>query len=191
MRRLLAGVILCVLFVSVLGVFTSCAPKKQVKGVKFPPEGETATVPPGGPGALGAKQPGGVEEQGIPQEQAVRNIAFQPTSELKSIYFAFDSSALTPESRATLEAAARWLKDNPKVKVQAEGNCDERGTVEYNLALGERRALAARRYLLSLGIDANRITTLSYGKEKPVATCHDESCWKQNRRDDFKISVPK
>jgi len=188
MRRLLAGLVLCVLFVSVLGSMTGCTKSKPVKA-KFP-EGESAaaTVPPGGPGALGGKQAGGIEE-GIPQDRGVLNLAWQETKEIQSIYFAFDSSALAGDSKAKLETAAKYLKQNPKVKVQVEGNCDERGTTEYNLALGERRALAARRYLMSLGIDSNRISTVSYGEERPVAMGHDEAAWRQNRRDDFKVSM--
>lgn len=189
MRRLLAGLVLCVLFVSVLGILTSCSPKGKAVKAKFPEgEGAAATVPPGGPGALGERKAGGVEE-GIPQDQGVRKLAFQETKEIQPIYFAFDSSALTPDSKAKLEAAAKWMKQNSQAKVQVEGNCDERGTTEYNLALGERRALAARRYLMSLGIDSNRVSTISYGKERPIAMGHDESAWRQNRRDDFKVSM--
>lgn len=188
MRRLLAGLLLCVLFVSFLGGMTGCASKKPVKATFTGPESQAATVQPGGPGALGAGKAGGVEE-GLPQDRGKLGIAYAPTKDIEPIYFAFDSSALTGDSKAKLEAAAKWLKQNPNVQVKIEGNCDERGTTEYNLALGERRALSARRYLMSLGIDSNRISTLSYGKERPLASGHDEEAWRQNRRDDFKVSM--
>jgi len=104
----------------------------------------------------------------------------------KSIYFAFDKSNLTAESRAILEHNAKILKDNPDIRVLIEGHCDERGTIEYNLALGERRALAARNYLINLGIDPNRIATISWGEERPADPGHNEEAWAKNRRDEFK-----
>lgn len=97
------------------------------------------------------------------------------------VFFGFDKYDLTEEARATLQAQAAWLAKNPSVTVTIAGNCDERGTREYNLALGERRANSAKDYLLSQGVDASRVTTISYGKERPIALCSDESCWSQNR----------
>ena len=84
-----------------------------------------------------------------------------------------------------MKANAEWLKANPKVKVRIEGNCDERGTKEYNQALGQRRAASAKKYLTDMGISANRISIISYGKEKPVCSESTEGCWQKNRRDDF------
>jgi peptidoglycan-associated lipoprotein len=193
MRRLTLGLVLCVLFVSAFGILTGCARKSKAVTAKFPETGEgaTAVCPPGGPGALGERRGGEVEEgeMGIPQSNLARTTLFnEAAKELQTIYFAFDSSALTPESRVKLETAATWMKQNPRVRVQIEGNCDERGTSEYNLALGERRALAARRYLISLGVDTDRIYTISYGEEKPAVQGHDEAAWKWNRRDDFRIA---
>ena len=98
------------------------------------------------------------------------------------VFFEFDQSNLRADAQATLGRQAEWLKKYPNNIVTLEGHCDERGTREYNLALGERRASAARDYLVSMGIDASRISTISYGKERPVALCSDESCWSQNRR---------
>ncbi len=97
------------------------------------------------------------------------------------VFFGFDRHDLTEEGRSTLQAQAAWLAKNPSVTVSIAGNCDERGTREYNLALGERRANSAKDYLLSQGVDAARVTTISYGKERPIALCSDESCWSQNR----------
>ncbi len=101
---------------------------------------------------------------------------------VRRIYFAFDSSSIDEESRAVVEAHAAYLADNPGIKVHLEGHADERGTREYNLALGERRAQSVERMLRVLGIAADRITTVSYGEEKPVAPEHNESAWRLNRR---------
>ena len=97
-------------------------------------------------------------------------------------FFDYDSYSLRDDARTALDGNARLLRDNPKVNLTIEGHCDERGTVEYNQALGERRAQAARDYLASRGIDPSRMRTISYGKERPVAVCNDISCWSQNRR---------
>lgn len=106
---------------------------------------------------------------------------------LEPIYFDFDKSNLKPNAISTLKADAEILKKNPGMKVRIEGNCDERGTSEYNMALGDRRAASAMKYLETLGIATDRMTTISYGKEKPICTEHNESCWWKCRRDDLKI----
>jgi len=98
------------------------------------------------------------------------------------IFFAFDSSKIDDNSRETLEANASYLSAHPDVKVKLEGHCDERGTREYNLALGERRAKAAAELLRVLGIDGSRISTVSFGEEKPLVDEHDEAAWAKNRR---------
>ena len=98
------------------------------------------------------------------------------------IFFDTDSAAIRPDSATTLDRQAQWLKKYPDKSVTIEGHADERGTREYNLALGARRAAATRSYLISKGISPNRIKTISYGKERPVAVCDDISCWSQNRR---------
>lgn len=98
------------------------------------------------------------------------------------VFFSLDSSVLTGEAQATLDKQAAWLKANTSVNVAVEGHADERGTREYNLALGERRATAAKNYLVSTGVAASRISTVSYGKERPAVTGSDESAWSQNRR---------
>lgn len=98
------------------------------------------------------------------------------------VFFALDSSVLSSEGQATLGRQAEWLKQYGSVKVAIEGHCDERGTREYNIALGERRAAAAKSYLTSLGVDAGRVSTISYGKERPAVAGNDESAYSQNRR---------
>ena len=108
-----------------------------------------------------------------------------PGSPLKEIYFAFDKYDLSADARATLKANGDWLKRNPTARIEIEGHCDERGTNEYNLALGAKRAQAAKDYLVTLGIPAGRISTISYGEEIPVCREHNEACWQKNRRDRF------
>jgi peptidoglycan-associated lipoprotein len=107
------------------------------------------------------------------------------TGPLHDIHFDYDSFELDEPSRQTLQENAQWLKDHPSVRVEIEGHCDDRGTVEYNLALGAKRAAAAKNYLVALGIGRDRLTTISYGEELPL--CHEETedCWSRNRRDHF------
>jgi len=107
---------------------------------------------------------------------------------LKEIYFEFDKYDLRQDARATLQASAAWLKANPSARIEIEGHCDERGTGEYNLALGAKRAQAAKNYLESLGISPQRISTISYGEELLVCKQATEECYQQNRRDRFVIT---
>ena len=109
---------------------------------------------------------------------------------LQPVYFDYDRSSIRADAGATMKANADWLKTHPAAKIRVEGNCDERGTKEYNVALGQRRAATAKKYLTDLGIASNRISLLSYGKEKPVCTTDNESCWQKNRRDDFAVATP-
>lgn len=104
---------------------------------------------------------------------------------LRKVYFDTDSSDIRADQRATLQANASWLREHPGVRILIEGHCDERNTREYNLALGDRRAQAARDYLISLGVAADRIETISYGEERPIAMGEGEAVWSQNRRDEF------
>jgi peptidoglycan-associated lipoprotein len=109
-----------------------------------------------------------------------------------TIHFDFDSSVIKSSEDANLQHVADYFKDNKKGEcLIIEGNCDERGTEKYNLSLGERRALAAREYLANLGVDPQRLKTVTYGASRPVDSGHDESAWKQNRRDEFILVTPK
>jgi len=110
-------------------------------------------------------------------------------SPLKPVFFSLDSYDLTAENQRTLDEDAAVLKKYPTWTVTIEGHCDERGTAEYNLALGERRAVAARAYLVSLGIPADRLRTVSYGKEFPFDPGHDEAAWAKNRRAHFVVTA--
>lgn len=105
------------------------------------------------------------------------------------VFYGFDQYNLTADARAILEKQAAWLAKYPSVTITLEGHADERGTREYNLALGERRANAAKEYLVSLGVDAMRVKTISYGKERPVALGHNDASWAQNRRAVTVVSV--
>ena len=106
---------------------------------------------------------------------------------LEAIYFDFDKYVIKPEGREALKRNAEWLQRNPEKKVVVEGNCDERGTNEYNMALGQRRADAGAKYLMDLGIAKDRVSTVSYGEEKPICRESNEECWSRNRRADFVV----
>lgn len=153
----------------ILLLFSFCAKKPAVKEETKPPTTKTEeTTPP---------------ETG--KEEITKRVITQ--DDLQPIYFDFDKYDLRPGDREILNLNATVLKENPTVKIRIEGNCDERGTVEYNLALGERRAAAARDYLINLGIDVDRISIISYGKERPKYPGQNEEAWSKNRRDDFVI----
>jgi len=107
-----------------------------------------------------------------------------------TVHFDYDSSILKASERANIEAVASQLKGNPSIAIKIRGHCDERGTEEYNRSLGERRALALREELIRLGIDPNRVETISFGDAKPIALTHNETAWKQNRRGEFVELTP-
>ncbi|MGE5174792.1 MAG: peptidoglycan-associated lipoprotein Pal [Hyphomicrobiales bacterium] len=126
-----------------------------------------------------------VETTPPPQETPPPPPPEQPKITLQDAFFDFDDSSLRADAKTALENDAKFLQQNPNTNVVIEGHCDERGSVEYNLALGERRARAAKEYLVSYGIPANRLTTISYGKERPFDPGHTEEAWAQNRRAHF------
>jgi len=120
-------------------------------------------------------------------EQAQKEANEKKVFENEKIYFDFDKSDLKSESQTVLKKKADWLREHPAYSLRIEGNCDERGTNEYNLALGERRANSAKKFLLALGIAEERIATISYGEERPADPRHNEEAWAKNRRDEFKL----
>jgi peptidoglycan-associated lipoprotein len=136
---------------------------------KKPAETRPAPAPAPAPASLEAKRRGEAPAEGP----------------LKEIYFDFDKYDLRPEARDILNANAAWLKANPSARVEIEGHCDERGTNEYNLALGAKRAQAAKDYLVTLGVSKDRLSTISYGEELPVCKEQNEGCWQKNRRARF------
>ena len=123
------------------------------------------------------------EQEAIAAEQAAAREAFVN----EDIHFDFDKATLTSEAREILKRKAKWLEENPDASIVIEGHCDERGTTEYNLALGDRRAKAAKDFLVDLGISASRIDTISYGEERPLDPGHNEAAWAKNRRAHFVI----
>ncbi|MAF32572.1 MAG: peptidoglycan-associated lipoprotein Pal [Desulfobacterales bacterium] len=125
------------------------------------------------------------EEEEAKQQEIIA--AAKSRFENEDVYFDFDSSALLPMAQAVLEKKAEWLRNNSGGSVVIEGHCDERGTGEYNLALGDRRAKSAEAFLLDLGISASRLITLSYGEERPADSGHNEEAWAKNRRAHFII----
>jgi len=126
-------------------------------------------------------------EARLAEESQARELAAAAATGLKPIYFDYDRSVVRGDATAVLKANADWLKAHPQARIRIEGNCDERGTKEYNLALGQRRAAGARKYLTDLGVSAGRISLLSYGKEKPSCTDQTEECRQKNRRGDFVV----
>ncbi|UJX39598.1 peptidoglycan-associated lipoprotein Pal [Desulfovibrio sp. JY] len=143
----------------------------------------------GGPGDGSGTSWEDQEKARLEQERALREKMGQAANELaQMIHFAFNSSNLTAESRQILTRKAEIMRQYPQIKVIVEGNCDQRGTAEYNLALGERRAQAAAQYLSKLGIPADRLSTVSYGKERPLDPATTEAAYAQNRRDEFRAT---
>lgn len=150
-----------------------------------------AAAPAAAPAPKSAQGTGiGAEESlaSAPKNAATKPVAIsegRTDAPMLPVYFDFDKSNIRANQQARIEKNASFLKNNPQVTIQVQGNCDERGTNEYNMALGERRAMSAKKYLVNLGIAGNRITTISFGEEKPLALGHNEHAWAQNRRDDF------
>ena len=147
-----------------------------------PPPPPEPTPPP-----VEAPAPAPVVEEPQVDTAALRRERVQAriAQDFTPIYFAFDQSSLSAEGAATAEAIAQLMQEAPEITVRIEGHADERGTNEYNLALGERRAQAVQQYLVTYGVDAGRVTVLSYGEEKPASEGKDESAWAMNRRAEF------
>jgi peptidoglycan-associated lipoprotein len=130
-----------------------------------------------------------VEE--LPRDLDALNRFVQDRGYVRDAFFSYDESTLTADGQAALTSSAEWLRNNPQYNLLIEGHCDERGTEQYNLALGDRRAHTARQYLVALGVDASRMRTVSYGEERPFAAGSDESAWSQNRRAHLVIVGPR
>lgn len=173
----------------VLGTF-GCAPSTATKAdtAASSTVGSTASgTTQQGEGSRGSTKESDASASSLKQLQEGKPPLTPASSPLKDVFFDFDRYDLSADARGTLRANADWLKSNPAARVEVEGHCDERGTNEYNLALGAKRAQAARDYLATLGIAADRLSTTSYGEEIPVCREHTESCWRQNRRARFVI----
>jgi peptidoglycan-associated lipoprotein len=164
-------VLVLLLVASLAALVVGCGGKKAVE-----PEPTTITEPPE------VEPPQEVQEPAIKEEPKE-----EPMPELNDVFYAFDKYNLTDESKRTLEQNSAELKRASETTIIIEGHCDERGTKAYNLALGEKRAKAAKDYLVSLGVSGSRITTISYGKERPFDPGHNEAAWAKNRRAHFVI----
>jgi len=190
MTRVWGTTVLLLVVMSVAGCGKKQAPIARPMPPPFP--GAT-TTPPSRPPA----PPEPVAEPTIVPPEPVRDDAIASASlddlnrnsPLKPVFFDLDSSDLSPEAQRALDENAATIKKYPSWAVTIEGHCDERGTAEYNLALGERRSVAARAYLVSLGIPADRVRTVSYGKEFPFDPGHDEAAFRKNRRAHFVITA--
>jgi len=204
-RRLaLAGIIGLIVCFSVVSM-TGCAKKTVVKEEaataeqKAAAEGKAAADKK--EGALKDEAAKGVSEAEKPltdmaaREQAASGAAMEGAAKVEATFgdinFDFDKYSLRPEARDILKGHAAWIAKNKDYKMVIEGHCDERGTTEYNLALGERRAAEAMKYLVGLGVDAKRMKTISYGKEMPLDPGHTEEAWAKNRRDHFVLTPKK
>jgi peptidoglycan-associated lipoprotein len=157
-------------------------------GLGMPGDGHTGhgVGDPFSGGSDGSGSVDGSKSVPVPHQEA-RLQKYSPTSDLNDIHFKFDQYDLDDDSRSVLRKNASYLKANPMAKIEVQGHCDERGTNNYNIALGERRAQSTKRYLVSQGVNASRIHTISYGEEKPFCFDRNENCWLENRRAHFMI----
>ena len=171
------------LYLVVAAVAAACASKEATQESAGVTDRSTGANPPT-VGSTAATNPTN------PNMPIVRNPLTDPNSPLykRSVYFDYDSNAVKDEYRGLVQAHSRYLTDKHDAHIRIEGNCDERGSREYNLALGQRRAESVKKIMTVLGVPDARIETVSYGEEKPVAPGHDEAAWAQNRRADIKYA---
>jgi peptidoglycan-associated lipoprotein len=188
------GNVLLVAPVLVLSLFLAGCPKRPATTAASAPPPTGAPAPSSAaPSTSGTPGPAMTPSPAAPGTTAPsatppRPSEFRETENLKDVFFDFDRYDIRPSDARLLDTNAAWLKTNDNL-VLIEGHCDERGTNEYNLALGERRAKATMNYLVGQGVQANRITIISYGKERPTCTEHSESCWAKNRRAHFLVKA--
>jgi len=182
MKRLFFAVLFALSILAIAG----CAQKAVTQAPEQP--AQVAPAP-----ARAPKAPETVTERpAAPAQQAeVKQAERELATNVEDIHFDFDKSDIRDDAKPVLNNLSQMLSANAKTNVTIEGNCDERGTSEYNLALGDRRADAAKSYLISLGIPSGRLRTISYGKEKPLCTESTEECWTKNRRDHFVLTEAK
>jgi peptidoglycan-associated lipoprotein len=193
-----------------LGLISTGCKKKETPVTKFPAaadsgkggtaragQGMTGTTdqqPPiaGGTGVTSDPLAGGKPPGDLPDPNDLNNYVKDDTIfKPYTVYFEFDRATVRSSERSKIESVAKVLKEQPNTKLQVEGHCDERGTEEYNRGLGERRALGAREYLMTLGIEGSRLHTITYGKDRPAVQGHNEEAWSKNRRAEFILYRPK
>lgn len=193
MKKRMSAVLIAFVFVCSSLLLSSCAKKQVQVSDTVSPQAAEQKVDDAAKAKAEEEAGKGTEEEATNQarqRELEKRKAFDAQFrmfESQHIYFAFDKSDLTAESQALLKQKANWLRDNASYSVRIDGHCDERGTNEYNLALGERRAHAAKKFLTDLEISGDRISSLSYGEERPAAPGHNEQAWSKNRRDGFKL----
>jgi peptidoglycan-associated lipoprotein len=180
------------LLVVLLALSGACAKKQPPIARPMPPpppDSTTATPPPEPPEPV--QEPGGVPPEPVPEDSILSGSIddINRNSPLQPAFFALDSSEIDATAQRALEHNAEMLKKYSNFQISIEGHADERGTAEYNLALGERRAVSARNYLVSLGISADRVKIVSYGKEFPFDPGHNEEAWAKNRRAHFVVTA--
>ena len=181
---------LCLMWIGLsLTVLSGCSRKKPATAPAAAPVQEAAVAAPAPP----PEPPAAPEPAPEPMDPLAGDLAsvneyLRSQGLLGDVYYAYDSADLSEESRQRLAANARFFNEHPAFEALIEGHCDDRGTPEYNLALGERRASSARSYLASLGVDGSRLRTITYGEERPVCTDSEEACWSQNRRAHFLVT---
>ncbi len=181
--------IVMLVFAFALGsLFTLASCAKKVGKVEEPMKPAEAPAPTPAPAAPAPAPAAPAAPSVQPVEDATRMRAAIQAFESTHIYFDFDKADIKAEAKPVLEKKAEFLRANGAYKVMIEGHCDERGTNEYNMALGDRRAKAAMKYLNALGISADRMSTISYGEERPADPGHNEAAWAKNRRSEFKLS---
>jgi len=178
--------VLVVLALTAAIAFTACAKKAPPAPPPPPPPLAPEAPPPAPPPAPRPEVAPVVDEYARLKSMSAEEI--EKSGLLKEVFFDFDKAEIREQDRATLSQNADALKRFDFLRITVEGHCDERGTVEYNLALGERRARAAHDYLVSLGVPADRLKTVSYGKEVPACTQSGEECWQRNRRSHFTVT---
>jgi peptidoglycan-associated lipoprotein len=180
------------LLVVLLALSGACAKKQPPIARPMPPpppDSTTATPPPEPPEPV--QEPGGVPPEPVPEDSILSGSIddINRNSPLQPAFFDLDSSEIDATAQRALEHNSEMLKKYPNFQISIEGHADERGTAEYNLALGERRAVSARNYLVSLGISADRVKIVSYGKEFPFDPGHNEEAWAKNRRAHFVVTA--
>lgn len=178
-----ALVVLGILLVSLAG----CAMTPATSTTAAPAPSGTSMTGPGGSKSMEGGSTRQAAAGGSTTRPRIDGFKVAPTGSVTDVYFEFDKYELSPEATQMLDANAEWLKANPRHLVLIEGHCDERGTVAYNLALGERRAKATQNYLAARGVQSMRISIISYGEEKPQCSAHSEACWTKNRRAHFMV----
>ena len=171
-----------------LSMLPGCSRKKPTTAPQAPVQEVASTAPAPAPEPPAAPEPAPESVDPLDGDLASVNEYVRSQGLLDDVFYSYDSSDLTEEARQRLAANAQFFIRNTAFEAVIEGHCDERGTSEYNLALGERRASSARSYLTSLGVDGSRLRTITYGEERPVCSESDESCWSRNRRAHFLIT---